>query len=167
MYHSTYECGYIVIFMPDVSQTKLVVPHPSFHEIPPSLSLFLLLSSVMLLHRTCNVYLSFKFKITFKFSQVFVCFSLNTTVSENKISLKKPVKKSIQVASSTVCFSLSFVDLVHEEYKDYTRALLGVFCQPAPSIWIDLDVCCKPDCSVQSLVFIGCDWHSLNMLHIF
>lgn len=47
------------------------------------------------------------------------------------------------------------VDLVHEEYKDYTRALLGVYSRPVPSIWIDLDVGCEPDCSVPSLVFIG------------
>lgn len=39
--------------------------------------------------------------------------------------------------------------------------------QPEPSIWIDLGASWKPDCSVPNLVFIGCDWHSLNMFRIF
>lgn len=40
----------------------------------------------------------------------------------------------------SVFFPELVVDLVHEEYKDYTRALLGVFSWPAPRIWIDLDI---------------------------
>lgn len=64
---------------------------------------------------------------------------------------------TLQVAVFFFFFREPWSTLLHE-YKDYTRALLGRGgVQPEPSIWIDLGASWKPDCSVPSLVFIGCD----------
>ncbi len=79
--------------------------------------------------------------------------------------------ENVCVASSNcmcVCgffFFWAAVDLASWVQRLHPCPVGGV--QPPPSIWIDLDACWKPDCSVLCLVFIGCDWHSLNMFHIF
>lgn len=88
--------------MPDVSQTKLVVPHSGCHEIPPSLSVFLLFSTFILLHTKYHILERHIYNHGFHTFFLFV--------SHNILGIyQKSTKDSIHVVSSTVCFSLSLL----------------------------------------------------------